>query len=52
MKLERQILKSYIEQGKSVNDVALSTGKSKFTILKKAKEYGLKFKGKSHWANL
>ena len=52
MKLERQILKSYIDKGKSVNDVALYTGKSKFTILKKAKEYGLKFQGKSYWANL
>tara|TARA_R100000655_G_scaffold92907_1_gene134125 strand:+ start:214 stop:372 length:159 start_codon:yes stop_codon:yes gene_type:complete len=52
MKLERQILKSFIDKGKSVNDVALSTGKSKFTILKKAKEYGLKFQGKSYWANL
>ena len=37
-KLERQILERYIEKGKSVNDVAMSTGRSKFTILKKAKE--------------
>lgn len=51
-KLERQILARYIEKGKSVNDVAMSTGRSKFTILKKAKEFGLEFKGKSHWVKL
>ena len=45
-------LKLHINKGKSLNEVAMSMGKSKSTILKKANELGLKFNNKSHWANL
>ena len=39
-------------KGKSLNEVSVSMGKSKSTILKVAEENGLKFDNKSHWANL
>jgi len=45
-KLEKQIL-----QGKSSHDVAMTFGCSTSTVKRKAKELGLKFKGKSHWRN-
>ncbi len=47
-----KVLKIYINKGKSLNEVVMSMGKSKSTILKKANELGLKFKNKSHWNNL
>ena len=49
---ELQNLKLHINKGKSLNDVAMSMGKSKSTILKKANELGLKFNNKSYWSNL
>jgi len=42
-------LKKQIESGKSSHDAALSLGVSKSTVLKKAKEVGLKFDNKSPW---
>jgi cell division protein FtsL len=45
-------LKRQIDKGKSLNEVSVSLGKSKSTILKVANENGLKFENKSHWANL
>ena len=45
-------LKRQINKGKSLNEVSVSLGKSKSTILKLANENGLKFDNKSHWANL
>ena len=45
-------LKRQINKGKSLNEVSVSLGKSKSTILKVANENGLKFDNKSHWANL
>ena len=45
-------LKRQINKGKSLNEVSVSLGKSKSTILKVANENGLKFENKSHWANL
>jgi len=56
MKVKKQIdtnhLKRQIAQGKSLNEVSISMGKSKSSILKKANELGLKFTNKSHWNNL
>ena len=45
-------LKRQIDKGKSLNEVSISLGKSKSTILKIANDNGLKFENKSHWANL
>ena len=45
-------LKRQINKGKSLNEVSVSLGKSKSTILKVANENGLKFENKSYWANL
>tara|TARA_B100000427_G_scaffold329384_2_gene345346 strand:+ start:940 stop:1110 length:171 start_codon:yes stop_codon:yes gene_type:complete len=44
-----EVLKTKIEQGASLSDVALLFGKSKSTIKRWADSYGLKFKGKSNW---
>ena len=56
MKVKKQIdtnyLKRQIAQGKSLNEVSISMGKSKSSILKKANELGFKFNNKSHWNNL
>ena len=46
------ILKQKIESGASSYDVARSFGVSQSTIMRRAKEYGLQFKGKSVWRNL
>ena len=46
------ILKEKIESGASSYDVARSFGVSQSTIIRRAKEYGLQFKGKSVWRNL
>jgi len=51
-KKEEMLLKRQIEKGKSLNEVVMSLGKSKSTILRKADELGLKFKNISHWVNL
>ena len=42
----------HYNKGKSLNEVVMSLGKSKSTILKVANENGLKFDKKSPWANL
>ena len=47
-----ETLKRQIDKGKSLNEVSVSMGKSKSTILKVAEVNGLKFDNKSHWANL
>ena len=47
-----ETLKRQIDKGKSLNEVVMSLGRSKSTILKVANENGLKFDKKSHWANL
>lgn len=46
------ILKQKIESGASSYDVARSFGVSQSTIMRRAKKYGLQFKGKSVWRNL
>ncbi len=51
-KKEETLLKKQIAKGKSLNEVVMSLGKSKSTILRKADELGLKFKNISHWVNL
>lgn len=45
-------LKRQIDKGKSLNEVVMSLGKSKSTILKVANDNGLEFKNKSSWINL
>lgn len=45
-------LKRQIDKGKSLNEVVMSLGKSKSTILKAANDNGLEFKNKSSWINL
>ena len=41
-----------ISAGKSSNDAERSLGVSQSTIMRKAKELGLTFKGKSNWRGL
>ena len=45
-------LKEQIDKGKSSHDVANALDVSKSTVLRKAVDYGLKFKGKSHWRKI
>lgn len=44
-------LKEMVEKGKSSHDAAMCLGCSPSTARRKAKEIGLKFKGKSYWRN-
>lgn len=47
-----KILKEKINDGASSYDVARSFGVSQSTIMRRAKQHGLQFKGKSAWRNL
>ena len=49
MEIDKKELKEKIEQGKSSHDVAMTLVCHPSTVRSKAKELGLKFKGKSHW---
>jgi hypothetical protein len=49
MEIDKKKLQEKIEQGKSSHDVAMTFGCHPSTVRRKAKEFGLKFKGKSHW---
>ena len=49
MEVDKKKLKEMIKQGKSSHDAAMSFGCSPSTATRKAKEIGLKFKGKSYW---
>ena len=49
MEIDKKKLKEKIQEGKSSHDVAMTFGCSASTVKRKAKELGLKFKGKSHW---
>ena len=51
-KKEEKYLKRQIAKGKSLNEVVMSLGKSKSTILQKANELGLRFKNTSYWSKL
>tara|TARA_R100001369_G_scaffold23874_2_gene43807 strand:+ start:8798 stop:8971 length:174 start_codon:yes stop_codon:yes gene_type:complete len=50
--IDRTSIKFLIDAGASSRDAALSLGVSKTTVLKKAKEAGLKFDNKSPWRKL
>lgn len=47
--ITKKQLKDIIEKGKSSNDAARSLGVSQSSVLRKAKEFGLKFNNKSIW---
>ena len=49
MEIDKDKLKEKIQEGNSSHDVAMTFGCSASTVKRKAKELGLKFKGKSHW---
>jgi DNA-binding MurR/RpiR family transcriptional regulator len=46
------ILKKKIDSGASSYDCARTFGVSQSTVIRRAKQYGLQFKGKSAWRNL
>jgi len=50
--IEAEYLKQKINEKKSSYDVARSLGVSQSTVVRKAKEFGLQFKGKSVWRKL
>ena len=47
-----QILKEKIDDGASSYDCARTFGVSQSTVIRRAKQHGLQFKGKSAWRNL
>jgi|TARA_R100000231_G_scaffold50965_4_gene43137 transposase-like protein len=47
--ITKKQLKELISNGKSSNDAARSLGVSQSSVLRKAKEFGLKFANKSIW---
>ncbi len=47
-----KILTKKINDGASSYDCARTFGVSQSTVIRKAKEFGLQFKGKSAWRNL
>ena len=47
-----KILKEKIDDGASSYDCARTFGVSQSTVIRRAKQYGLQFKGKSAWRNL
>jgi len=49
MKIDKNKLAEKIKQGKSSHDVAMTLGCHPSTVRRKAKEFGLFFKTKSHW---
>ena len=47
-----KILKEKIDAGASSYDCARTFGVSQSTVIRRAKQHGLQFKGKSAWRNL
>tara|TARA_R100001163_G_scaffold701_3_gene973 strand:+ start:2093 stop:2257 length:165 start_codon:yes stop_codon:yes gene_type:complete len=47
-----EILKEKIDKGISSYDCARTFGVSQSTVIRRAKQFGLQFKGKSTWRNL